>query len=131
MRKVYFITRPTDDATRSGRWRHTLKQTYKSADAIRDILEWARDGREFYVCVRDAAATKRRLVYHINPPGSIGMVTDMATGRPVLGVIERILEWTQGGNDFDITMLERRRPVEDEDEDSEIAAIRAMGKSAN
>lgn len=131
MRKVYFITKPDGDATQSGRWRHTLKQTYKSSDAIRDVLEWSRDGREFYVCIREKGTGRRRTMYHINPPGSAGLVTDMATGRPVIGVIERILQWTQDGSDFDITLLERRRPVEAGEDDALEAAIRAMGKRAN
>ena len=37
MKKIYFLTRPQMAATRSGKWRNRLKNTYKSTDAIRDI----------------------------------------------------------------------------------------------
>lgn len=131
MRKVYFISRPQSEDSRSGRWRHTLKQTYKSTDAIRDILAWSGEGREFYVSIRDVAIPSRKLIFHINPPGSPGMITDFATKRPVVGVIDQILQWTQDQVEFDITMLERRRRDPDIGDSEQVMIGRLLGKSAN
>jgi len=108
-RKVYFIKGELPDASMSGKWRHTLKQTYKSSDAIRDIIQWTTDGREFYVSLRDRRTADRRVLFHINPPTS-GIATNLAARRPVVGVIDMILQWTSDGGEFDIVLLERLRP---------------------
>ncbi len=108
-RKVYFIKGELPDATVSGKWRNTLKQTYKSSDAIRDIIQWTKDGREFYVSLRDHRDSQRRVCYHVNSPSS-SMATNQAARRPVVGVIDMILQWTSEGFEFDIVMLERIRP---------------------
>ncbi|MCK6438678.1 MAG: hypothetical protein L6Q71_00570 [Planctomycetes bacterium] len=110
MKKIYFIQRTASHVQNSARWRHTLKRTYKSTDAVRDIIQWSTDGHEFYVAMRDVKnRDQRRLVFHINPPGSNALMTDFATKRPVVGVIDLILQWTHEGRDFDITLLMRKR----------------------
>ena len=108
MKKIYFLTKPTAAATRSGKWRNRLKNTYKSTDAIRDIIDWTTEGREFYVAIIFHATGERR-VFHMNPPGSSEMCTDFATKKPVLNVIDQILRLTSQHHDIDICLLERRR----------------------
>ncbi len=108
MKKIYFLTRPPAAATVSGKWRNRLKNTYKSSDAIRDVIDWTQQGREFYVALVDHEAGTRR-VFHMNPPGSPEIATDFATRRPVVGVIDQILKLCRSGRDFDIYLLERKR----------------------
>ena len=108
MKKIYFLTRPVGAATRSGKWRNRLKNTYKSTDAIRDIIDWTTEGREFYVAIIFHATGERR-VFHMNPPGSPEICTDFATKRPVLNVIDQILRLTSQHHDIDICLLQRRR----------------------
>jgi hypothetical protein len=131
-RKIYFINRAADEASRSGKWRNTLKQTYKSSDAIRDIIEWAGEGKEFFVSLEQRDGGPKS-VCHINPPGSDAPGTDMAAKRPVLGVIDTILTWTRDGVDFDITLLERRREQRagDPERESETAMFRLRAKVLN
>jgi len=108
MKKIYFLTRPDMTATRSGKWRNRLKNTYKSTDAIRDIIDWTGEGREFYVAIIFHDTGERR-VFHMNPPGSPEICTDFATKRPVLNVIDQILRLTAANADIDICLLERKR----------------------
>ncbi|MCB9895608.1 MAG: hypothetical protein H6839_14270 [Planctomycetes bacterium] len=108
MKKIYFLTRPVGAATRSGKWRNRLKNTYKSTDAIRDIIDWTTEGREFYVAIIFHSTGERR-VFHMNPPGSAEICTDFATKRPVLNVIDQILRLTAQNADIDICLLQRRR----------------------
>ena len=108
MKKIYFLTRPTAARTDSGVWRRRLKNSYKSTDAIRDIIDWARDGKEFYVAVINHLSGERR-VFHMNPPGTSEICTDFATKRPVVGVIDYILRLNLGDEDVDICLFERRR----------------------
>lgn len=108
MKKIYFLTKPQVAATRSGKWRNRLKNTYKSTDAIRDIIDWTSEGREFYVAIVFHATGERR-VFHMNQPGSPEICTDFATKKPVLNVIDQILRLTAQNHDIDICLLERRR----------------------
>ncbi len=108
MKKTYFLTRPASNVTDSGKWRNRLKNTYKSTDAMRDIIDWQAEGREFYVSIIIHSTGERR-VFHINPPGSPEICTDFATKRPVLNVIDQILHLTDAAEDIDINLLERRR----------------------
>ena len=61
MKKLYFLPSPANGATVSGKWRHRLKNTYKSTDAIRDVIDWVREGREFYVALIDHEEGTRRV----------------------------------------------------------------------
>ncbi len=108
MKKLYFLTQPGMQSTVSGKWRNRLKNTYKSTDAIRDVIDWAAQGREFYVALIDHEAETRR-VFHMNPPGCPEIATDFATKRPVVGVIDQILKLCQSNRDVDIYLLERKR----------------------
>lgn len=108
MKKIYFLTRPEDAATRSSRWRQRLRNTYKGTDAMRDIIDWTAQGREFYVAIVLHSTGERR-VFHMNPPGSPEICTDFATRRPVLNVIDQILRLAAQNEDIDICLLERKR----------------------
>lgn len=108
MKKIYFLTQPVVTATVSGRWRHRLKNTYKGTDAIRDIIDWTDQGREFYVAIVFHLTGERR-VFHMNPPGSPEICTDLATHKPVLNVIDQVLRLCQNNEDIDICLLERKR----------------------
>jgi hypothetical protein len=108
MKKIYFLTRPGKAATHSAKWRTRLKNTYKSTDAIRDIIDWTAQGREFYVAIIMHTTGERR-VFHMNPPGSPEICTDFATKRPVVNVIDQILRLTAHNADVDICLLERKR----------------------
>lgn len=108
MKKIYFLTRPQTPATHSGKWRNRLKNTYKGTDAIRDIIDWTQEGREFYVAII-FHLTGERCVFHMNPPGSSEICTDFATKKPVLNVIDQILRLTASMEDIDICLLERKR----------------------
>jgi len=108
MKKIYFLTKPPTRETRSGRWRHHLRNTYKSTDAIRDIIDWSAKRKEFYVAIIIHHTGERR-VFHMNPPGSSEICTDFATHRPVVHVIDQILRLNSRNIDIDICLLERKR----------------------
>jgi hypothetical protein len=108
MKKIFFLTSPIATATQSTRWRQRLKNTYKGTDAIRDIIDWQAEGREFYVAIVFHHTGERR-VFHMNPPGSPEICTDMATSRPVLNVIDQVLRQCAENADNDNCLLERRR----------------------
>jgi hypothetical protein len=108
MKKIYFLTRPEKAATHSAKWRNRLRNTYKSTDAMRDIIDWTSEGREFYVAIVIHATGERR-VFHMNPPGSPEICTDFATRKPVLNVIDQILRLGANNADIDICLLERKR----------------------
>lgn len=108
MKKIYFLHGSGQGATVSGKWRNRLKNTYKGTDAIRDVIDWAAEGREFYVALINHEDGSRR-VFHMNPPGSPEICTDFATKRPVIGVIDQILKLTSRNANVDICLLERKR----------------------
>jgi hypothetical protein len=108
MKKIYFLTKPESASTHSAKWRTRLRNTYKSTDAIRDIIDWTSEGREFYVAIIIHSTGERR-VFHMNPPGSAEICTDFATRKPVLNVIDQILRLNADPNDIDICLLERKR----------------------
>lgn len=108
MKKIYFLTRPETAASHSSKWRNRLRNTYKSTDAIRDIIDWTSEGREFYVAIVVHSTGERR-VFHMNPPGSSEICTDFATRKPVLNVIDQILRLCAENQDIDICLLQRHR----------------------
>jgi hypothetical protein len=108
MKKIYFLTQPETAATHSAKWRNRLRNTYKSTDAMRDIIDWTAEGREFYVAIVIHSTGERR-VFHMNPPGSPEICTDFATRRPVVNVLDQILRLCANNQDIDICLLERRR----------------------
>ena len=102
LKKVYFIKR-----AREGEELVTLlKNKFKTIDAIRDVLGWYRDGREFAIDitgwdkeVEPPAAETRFVVSKWTPPKD--------NNRAVLGAIGHILSLLDAERPFDIALVPR------------------------
>ena len=109
LRKVYFIKR-----AREGEELVTLlKNKFKTIDAIRDVLGWYREGREFAI---DLTGWDGPL-----EPEEIGSPVDRdhirfvvskwtppkENNRAVLGAIGHILSWLDDERPFDIALVPR------------------------
>ena len=102
LKKVYFIKRP-----REGEELVTLlKNKFKTIDAIRDVLGWFREGREFAIDLTGWSDEE--------PPGEDERlrfeVTRRSAGesnRSVLGAIGHILSWLDSEKPFDIALVPR------------------------
>ncbi|MCA8940146.1 MAG: hypothetical protein KDB07_10065 [Planctomycetes bacterium] len=108
MSKVYNFGSTHEAQTDSTRQRVVRENRYTAQDAIRDLVRWQSEGREFYISLFKVRQ-QRRLLYHINHPGTESIITEFSTKRPVVGVIDMILDWIREGIDFEIRMLERKR----------------------
>jgi hypothetical protein len=102
LKKVYFIKR-----AREGEELVTLlKNKFKTIDAIRDVLGWYREGREFAVDLtpleRPAASEERGLRFEVTR-----FTAPAENNRSVLGAIGHILNWLDGERVFDITLIPR------------------------
>ncbi|RME74675.1 MAG: hypothetical protein D6776_04805 [Planctomycetota bacterium] len=101
LKKVYFIKK-----AREGEELVTLlKNKFKTIDAIRDVMGWYREGREFFVdlCGREPAGDDdrpRRLRFRISRWTSAG-----DNNRSVLGAIGHILAWLDEELPFDIALV--------------------------
>ena len=109
VKRVYDIQRPSASATESQRFRVAMTRKDVIREVVSEITDWTLGGREFYVSIRESAKRKRRFMYHVNSPFSKALICEQGSGRPVLGVIDMILQWNADGLEFDITLLERRR----------------------
>jgi hypothetical protein len=101
LKKVYFIKR-----AREGEELVTLlKNKFKTIDAIRDVLGWYREGREFSV---DLVATDRKHEHGVEERLRFRVTRFSASAennRSVLGVIGHILSWLDDERVFDITLI--------------------------
>jgi hypothetical protein len=102
LKKVYFIKR-----AREGEELVTLlKNKFKTIDAIRDVLGWYREGREFAVDLTDQEAAKKKEREQMR--FEVTRFTASAeNNRSVLGAIGHILNWLDGEKVFDITLIPR------------------------
>ncbi len=107
LRKVYFIKK-----AREGEELVTLlKNKFKTIDAIRDVLGWYAEGREFEIDLTDwtngqgnpAADRQRYLVTRFDGPA--------AANRSIVGAIGRILNWLDSERPFDIALVPRTNDV--------------------
>jgi hypothetical protein len=103
LKKVYFIKR-----AREGEELVTLlKNKFKTIDAIRDVLGWYREGREFAVDLQvmegaKKAAEDERLRFEVTR-----YTASAENNRSVLGAIGHILNWLDGERVFDISLVPR------------------------
>ena len=102
LKKIYFIKR-----AREGEELVTLlKNKFKTIDAIRDVLGWYREGREFAIDLTGWSEEE--------PPGEderlrfeVGRRPAGENNRSVLGAIGHILSWLDSEKPFDITLIPR------------------------
>lgn len=100
LKKIYFIKK-----AREGEELVTLlKNKFKTIDAIRDVLGWYREGREFAIDLTGWSDEE--------PPGEDERlrfeVTRRRAGesnRSVLGAIGHILSWLDDEKPFDISLV--------------------------
>lgn len=96
-KKVYFIKRP-----KSGEELTTLlKNKFKAIDAIRDLISWFEEGKDFTIGLNDWSpeedqGQERRVA--ISP-----WLPQAENHRSVVDVIGSIIYWLDTGRDFDIT----------------------------
>lgn len=100
MKKVYFIK-----TAREGEELVTLlKNKFKTIDAIRDVLGWFREGREFAIDLTtwdppiDSSDDHMRFVVSKWTPAQ-------ENHRAVLGAIGHILSWLDAARPFDISLI--------------------------
>jgi len=108
LKKVYFIKRP-----REGEELVTLlKNKFKTIDAIRDVIGWYREGREFVVHLRGLGEDGTR---DENIRFEVSRFSGSAdNNRSVLGAIGSILSWLDAERVFDIALVPRdggRSPI--------------------
>jgi len=100
LKKVYFIKR-----AREGEELVTLlKNKFKTIDAIRDVLGWFREGREFSVDLTgwgggEPIEEDERLRFDVNKRKAT------EANRSVLGAIGHILQWLDSERPFDIALI--------------------------
>jgi hypothetical protein len=99
LKKIYFIKK-----AREGEELVTLlKNKFKTIDAIRDVLGWYREGREFAIDLTgwgedEAHAERERLRFEVRKGTG-------ENNRSVLGAIGHILSWLDSEKPFDITLI--------------------------
>lgn len=96
-KKVYFIKRPKvgEELTT------LLKNKFKAIDAIRDLISWFEEGRDFVVGLNDWTPPEdkaRERKVSISP-----WLPNAENHRNVVDVIGSIIYWLDTGRDFDIT----------------------------
>lgn len=96
-KKVYFIKRPKvgEELTT------LLKNKFKAIDAIRDLISWFEEGRDFKVGLNDwtpPEAGDRERTIAISP-----WIPQAENHRNVVDVIGSIIYWLDTGRDFDIS----------------------------
>jgi hypothetical protein len=100
LKKIYFIKK-----AREGEELVTLlKNKFKTIDAIRDVLGWYREGREFSIDLTgwteaEPTSEDERLRFEVKHrrPGE--------DNRSVLGAIGHILNWLDSEKPFDIALI--------------------------
>ena len=102
LKKIYFIKK-----AREGEELVTLlKNKFKTIDAIRDVLGWYREGREFAVDLTNLTvpgeAEKDQMRFEVSR-----FTASTENNRSVLGAIGHILNWLDGEKVFDITLIPR------------------------
>ncbi len=97
LKKVYFIKR-----AKAGEELTTLlKNKFKAIDAIRDLISWFEEGRDFLVGLNDWTPPddgERERKVAIGPWSS-----PAENHRNVIDVVGSIIYWLDTGRDFDIT----------------------------
>jgi hypothetical protein len=102
LKKVYFIKRP-----REGEELVTLlKNKFKTIDAIRDVLGWFREGREFTVDLRTVPGPGEDGLDHVKFDVT-RFTANAENNRSILGAIGYILSWLDDERVFDITLIPR------------------------
>lgn len=102
-KKVYFIKR----AKVGEELTTLLKNKFKAVDAIRDLISWFEEGRDFEVMLNDwnpdgGEARERRVP--ISP-----WLPQAENHRNVVDVIGSIIYWLDTGRDFDISFTPTKR----------------------
>jgi hypothetical protein len=110
LKKVYFIKR-----AREGEELVTLlKNKFKTIDAIRDVLGWYREGREFAIDLRGLEQADDEAEVEAPADAHLRFVVSRWTApqennRAVLGAIGHILSWLDAERPFDIALVPRQR----------------------
>ena len=102
MKKVYFIKTP-----REGEELVTLlKNKFKTIDAIRDVLGWFREGREFVIDLTNWETEAAAAPVDDNLRFVVSKWTPAPeNNRAVLGAIGHILSWLDAARPFDISLI--------------------------
>jgi hypothetical protein len=99
LKKVYFIKRakPGEELTT------LLKNKFKAIDAIRDLIAWFEEGKDFVVTLTDYAppdpASARERKVPISP-----WIPQAENHKNLVDAIGSIIYWLDTGRDFDITL---------------------------
>jgi hypothetical protein len=99
LKKVYFIkkAKPGEELTT------LLKNKFKAIDAIRDLIAWFEEGRDFVVTLTDWTppddenGKERRVT--VSP-----WIPQAENHKAIIDVIGSIIYWLDTGRDFDIAL---------------------------
>ncbi len=101
LKKIYFIK----EAEEGEELITLLKNKFKTIDAIKDLIGWLREGRDFTVVLKDWSeedATSESTV-------RVSQWFPTAENhRNVIDTIARIISWLDLGKPFDITLTPKR-----------------------
>ncbi len=101
VKKIYFIKSVDDGGSDEKLLRH-MKNKFKSMDAIRDLLDWHREGRDFMVHLSVEGEQRGELPeiqLHISP-----WLRDEQNRLHLLQAIEQMVRWLDRGLAFDIAL---------------------------
>jgi hypothetical protein len=103
LKKVYFIRRPKvgEELTT------LLKNKFKAIDAIRDLISWFEEGRDFNVGLNDWTPPEegvRERSVSISP-----WLPVAENHRNVVDIVGSIIYWLDTGRDFDISLTPTQR----------------------
>ena len=100
LKKVYFIKR----AQEGEELVTLLKNKFKTIDAIRDVLGWYRDGREFVIDLTGWEEGGELNASHLRFEVS-KWTPQSDNNRSVLGAIGHMLSWLDAERPFDIALI--------------------------
>lgn len=100
LKKVYFIKQPAEGEELVT----LLKNKFKTIDAIRDVLGWYREGREFVIDLtgwgEELPEDSQQMRFVVSK-----WTPQKENNRAVLGAIGHILSWLDSERPFDIALI--------------------------
>ncbi|MCR4317298.1 MAG: hypothetical protein NUW37_13250 [Planctomycetes bacterium] len=106
MKKIYFIK----DVAGKDPWFETLKNNYKSLDAIRDLLDWHREGFTIDIELNCHSEQDEEHYETTLLPPSVGG----QGAAHVISVINMVVEWLHAERHFDIVLVKRQTKESEE-----------------
>jgi hypothetical protein len=101
LKKIYFIKRaknPAEELTT------LLKNKFKAIDAIRDLIAWFEEGRDFLIVLTDWSVPEDDLGRRERTIAISPWLPVAENHKNLIDTIGSIIYWLDMGRDFDITL---------------------------